>query len=40
MNLFNRAEVIDQNFTKCIKNDDLPDGNNELTLANVSNKSK
>ena len=36
MNLFNRAEVIDQNFTKYIKNDDLPDGNNELTLSNIS----
>ena len=36
MNLFNRAEIIDQNFTKCLKNDDLPDGNNELTLASVT----
>ena len=36
MNLFNRAEVIDQNFTKYIKNDDLPDGNNELSLSNIS----
>ena len=36
MNLFNRAEVIDQNFTKYIKNDDLPDGKNELTLSNIS----
>ena len=36
MNLFNRAEVIDQNFTKYIKNDDLPNGNNELTLSKIS----
>ena len=36
MNLFNRAEVIDQNFTKYLKNDDLPNSNNELTISNIS----
>ena len=36
MNLFNRAEVIDQNFTKYIKNDDLPGGDNELTPTSLS----
>ena len=36
MNLFNRAEVIDQNFTKYLKNDDLPSSNNELTISNIS----
>ena len=36
MNLFNRAEVIDQNFTKYIKNDDLTGGENELTSTSLN----
>ena len=36
MNLFNRAEIIDQNFSKHVKNNKLPEGTNELTISDVS----
>ena len=36
MNLFNRAEIIDQNFSKHVKNNNLPEGTNELTISDVS----
>ena len=29
MNLFNRAEIIDQNFSKHVKNNNLPESTNE-----------
>ena len=36
MNLFNRAEIIDQNFSKHVKNNNLPDSTNELSISDVS----
>ena len=36
MNLFNRAEIIDQNFSKHVKNNNLPESTNELTISDVS----
>ena len=36
MNLFNRAEIIDQNFSKSLNNSTLPDSTIELALPDVS----
>ena len=36
MNLFNRAEIIDQNFSKHLKNSTLPDSPIDLTLSDIS----
>ncbi len=36
MNLFNRAEIIDRNFSKHVKNNNLPESINELTISDVS----
>ena len=36
MNLFNRAEIIDQNFSKSLNNSTLPDSAIELALPDVS----
>ena len=35
MNLFNRAEIIDQNFSRQIKNNNLPQTNKVLSLSDV-----
>ena len=36
MNLFNRAEIIDKNFSKHLKNSTLPDSPIDLTLSDIS----
>jgi len=36
MNLFNRAEIIDQNFSKHLKNSTLPDSPIDFTLSDIS----
>ena len=36
MNIFNRAEIIDQNFSKNLNNSTLPDSTIELVLSDVS----
>ena len=36
MNLFNRAEIIDQNFSDLLNNDTLPQSDKELSLSDIS----
>ncbi len=36
MNLFNRAEIIDQNFSNLLNNNTLPQSDKELSLSDIS----